>query len=448
MTSLWNPENIRDASEATGIGAIKRDVLETLARDVDYQLSLVIDEALRFMRHAKRTTLSAKDISCALRVLDIEPLFGYDSTRPLRFGEASIGPGQPLFYVEDEEVDFEKLINAPLPKVPREMSYTAHWLAVEGVQPSIPQNPTSTDPRHQDLLPKGPGANTNLAALAGLDNVTGKPQVKHILSSEIRLFFERITTAVLDEGNEEYRNAAFNSLRTDPGLHQLIPYFIQYTHEKVTHNLKSLFILRQMLTMLSALLDNKSIYLDPYVGKMIAPILTCLEARKLGSSSDSIQEIVELRDIAASLLNHIAKSYGKTSSTLKVKLARSLLKTFLDPGTTFGSQYGALIGLVGLTGAEGVRTLVIPNIATFDPLLKEGLADPSKAEDAQILMTAFLHAIQVIAKRPVGMVNGEASSDTAKQAVVAKLGEIMGRLVVENGDPKMVKAVLDADKVF
>ena len=43
---------------------------------------------------------------------------------PLRFGEASLGPGQPLYYVEDEEVDFEKLINAPLPKVPREITFT------------------------------------------------------------------------------------------------------------------------------------------------------------------------------------------------------------------------------------------------------------------------------------------------------------------------------------
>ena len=121
---VWNPDNVRDVAESVGISSLNEEAVRALSQEVEYRVGQVIVEAMRFMHQGKRTVLGTQDISQALRVLDVEPLYGYESTRPLRFGEASLGPGQPLFYVEDEEIDFEKLINAPLPKVPRDMSFT------------------------------------------------------------------------------------------------------------------------------------------------------------------------------------------------------------------------------------------------------------------------------------------------------------------------------------
>lgn len=34
-----------------------------------------------------------------------------------------------------------QIINAPLPKAPLDKTVMAHWLAIEGVQPTIPENP-------------------------------------------------------------------------------------------------------------------------------------------------------------------------------------------------------------------------------------------------------------------------------------------------------------------
>ena len=129
--SVWNPDNIRDIAESVGIANLHNEVTDNLARDVEYRIAQILEEALKFMRHSKRTTMTTQDVAHALRVLDVEPLYGYESTRALRFGEASLGPGQPLFYVEDEEVDFEKLINAPLPKVPREVSFSGSFYPLD-----------------------------------------------------------------------------------------------------------------------------------------------------------------------------------------------------------------------------------------------------------------------------------------------------------------------------
>lgn len=127
---LWNPENVKDVAESVGIGNLNEEALKVLQQDVEYRLGQVIIESLRSMRQAARTTLTIQDIAQALRVLEVEPLYGYDSTRPLKYGEASMGPGQPLFYIEDDEADFEKLINAPLPKVPRDATFTGWCFAL------------------------------------------------------------------------------------------------------------------------------------------------------------------------------------------------------------------------------------------------------------------------------------------------------------------------------
>jgi transcription initiation factor TFIID subunit 6 len=444
--SLWNPENIRDVGESVGLGHLSKEVVENLARDVDYRIAQVLEQSIKFMRHAKRTTLHTDDVAQALKALDIEPLFGYDSQRPLRFGEASIGPGQPLYYVEDEEVDFEKLINAPLPKIPREVSFTAHWLAIEGVQPSIPQNPTSADSRHQELLPKGPNANPNLAAASGLDSASVKPLVKHVLSSELQLYFERITTTIFEDQSEEARTAAFNSIRTDPGIHQLVPYFIQFIADKVTHHSKDRLTLKQVLRLSDALLQNKSLYIEPYVGAFVPSILTCLIGKQVGSPSDSTQSIFEVRELAAAIIMEISRSHAKTSTTLKPRLARTLLKAFLDPNRTFGAQYGAILGIRDLTGSEGVRVLIIPNLKTYDTLLKEGLADSTKREEAEMVVVALYKAIAMCSQDMSGksLTNGvDSVSEEEKQLVVERIGEVLGSRVTERRD--LTRVIMETD---
>lgn len=83
-------------------------------------------------------------------------MYGYASRDPLRF--ARVAGQKDLFYVEDTEIDLNEFIqstfitnsstqNPPLyklPKVPKQTSFSIHWLAVEGIQPRIPQNPNFT----------------------------------------------------------------------------------------------------------------------------------------------------------------------------------------------------------------------------------------------------------------------------------------------------------------
>jgi transcription initiation factor TFIID subunit 6 len=112
-----------------------------------------------------------------------------------------------------------------------------HWLAIEGVQPAILQNPTPADLKSSDYqttnTTSASGPTSTLAATSGSEGVETKQQVKHVLSKELQLYFEKIANALMNEETESVRETAIASLRNDPGLHQLVPYLVAFIAEKV-----------------------------------------------------------------------------------------------------------------------------------------------------------------------------------------------------------------------
>lgn len=443
---IWNQDNIRDVAESVGIANLSEEAIRSLTQDTEYRIGQVVVEAMRFMQAGKRTVLGTQDISQALKVLDVEPLYGYESTRPLRFGEASLGPGQPLYYLEDEEVDFEKLINAPLPKVPRDISFTAHWLAVEGVQPSIPQNPSTTEARSQELVAKGSNANPALAAISGNDSTGFKPQVKHVLSRELILYFDKIKSAILDPSQDDdvlrLRAAALESMETDESLQQLVPYFAQFIAEKVTHSMGNIHVLRTMMELTNALTRNPTLFVDPYTTTLTSSVITCLIGRRPSTASpDEVAKYYALRDFSASLIGHIASKYQKSSSQLKPRLGRTFLKFFLDPKKPLDQHYGALKGMIAIAGADAVRQLVIPNLRAYNRVLAKGMVESSK--DAEIMVGALVKAVQGIVDPVSGLGMSGMGDDQLRERVEEFVGSIVAHRVERVGDVRVLRAIME-----
>lgn len=268
-----------------------------------------------------------------------------------------------------------------------------------------------------------------------------------MLSKELQLYFSSVCGAILDEYNEEYRVAALASIRTDPGLHQLVPYFVNFVAEKVTHSLKDLFVLTQTMQLISALLENKHLYVDPYVASIVPPVLTCLVGRHLGSAPDPLSHH-PLRSIAAALLGSLCKKYAKSSHTLKPRLARTCLKHFLDPTKPLGANYGGIIGLEAIGGTEVIRALILPNVKEYESLIREPLEDVGspKQVEAEAVLTALVGALQVLEEDTVdemkGLTNG--NDEGQRQRLEEKVGPLVAGRVFAMGRPKFVKALLEA----
>lgn len=171
-----------------------------LAPDAEYRIRQIIQDAIKFMKHSKRTRLIPDDVNSALNLRNADPIFGFGpqsrkytysrlssnmppsasnaqqprTRRPTQTDSSSIdvddqdtavphalnptksSPPEPpsfssvhgipnLFFAVDKERNLADAIRQPLPPVPLEATVMAHWLAVDATQPSIPQNPASMD---------------------------------------------------------------------------------------------------------------------------------------------------------------------------------------------------------------------------------------------------------------------------------------------------------------
>ncbi|XP_049412609.1 transcription initiation factor TFIID subunit 6-like [Solanum stenotomum] len=351
-------EAIEVISQSIGISNLSPDVLPALAADVEYRIREIMQEAIKCMRHSKRTTLSTDDVDSALTLRNVEPIYGFASGDPLRFRRAA--GHKDLFYIEEKDIEFKDVIEAPLPKAPLDTALFAHWLAIEGVQPAIPENPPLEalvlPPDNQKAEYKEDGVPVDL-----------KVPVKHVLSRELQLYYDKITELIMNKSNSPLFKEALASLATDPGLHPLVPYFTYFVADEVARNLNNFDLLFALMRLVWSLLQNSHLHIEPYLHQSMPSVMTCLVAKRLGNKF--ADNHWELRDFTAKLIALICRRYGHVYHSLQPRVTKTLLHAYLDPAKALPQHYGAIQGLAAL-GPGVVRLLVLPNLEAYLRLLE------------------------------------------------------------------------------
>lgn len=363
-SSIVAKEAIEVIAQSIGITNLSPDVSLTLAPDVEYRLREIIQEAIKCMRHSRRTALTAHDVDTALILRNVEPIYGFGSGGdkvPLRFKRAAAAGHKDLYYIDDKDVNFKHVIEAPLPKPPLDTSLSSHWLAIEGVQPAIPENVpiealgVISDGKKSDYKDDGLSIDVKLP-------------VKDILSRELQLYFEKVTELTKRRSESAIFKQALVSLATDSGLHPLVPYFIQFIADEVSRNLNNFSLLFAVMRIARSLLQNPYIHIEPYLHQLMPSIITCLVAKRLGNRfSDNHWE---LRNFTANLVASICKRFGHAYHNLQPRIMRTLVHAFLDPTKSLPQHYGSIQGLAAL-GPSVVRLLILPNLEPYLLLLEQ-----------------------------------------------------------------------------
>ena len=155
-----------------------------------------------------------------------------------------------------------------------------------------------------------------------------------------------------------------------------------------------------------------------------------------------------LRRLAAAVISFITKRYGSSSQMLKPRLARTCLKTFLDPSKAINTHYGGIIGIQAIGGAELVRALILPNLKEYDAYLVEAVEETegsANQKGGEMVVEALLEALMLLENDTLGnagnMANGHAAE--MRKEVAEKIGGLLAARVMDLGRPRLVKAILD-----
>ncbi|KAG0708424.1 hypothetical protein DFH29DRAFT_979401 [Suillus ampliporus] len=264
------------------------------------------------------SSLASRYIDQALRVLNIEPLYGHNPHNPPAFRRA---------------LPFPNAANRRKLTLPKRCQLDRSLLAVEGVQPLIPENPPAIPKDVDQEITKKP-------FYCKKQQQQQQQLVKQVLSRELQLYYTRLTASLLPPtADSAKRTAALASLRNDAGLQALLPYLIRWL-ERGAQTEADGRSLEVLLDVVSAILENNTLFIEPYLHQLLPAILSTLLHSTLPPS-----HATHLRTSAAQTLSRLLTQHSTTYPHSRCSHSSDKSQ---------GTREGAIRGLVGI-GKEAVR---------------------------------------------------------------------------------------------
>ena len=133
-------ESVAVINESLSPHSLPDGALSAVSSHVSSHLRLLLSTASKFARHAHHLSLQAEDVQAALRTLGQPAVYGYRAASLAGLPTVWKAAGDDVYFLQDDVVDFTAVLAQPLPPPPVDVQLSVHWLAIEGVQPTLPHN--------------------------------------------------------------------------------------------------------------------------------------------------------------------------------------------------------------------------------------------------------------------------------------------------------------------
>lgn len=248
---------------------VQASARSTLVSLVEEHVSSLVREAICVQRHSKRARIHIQGeneqsglIRRRLHADDINMALQWRGSEKI-YATGTVGKESS----ENKKVNLEEYLKSELDlRPPHEVGLTIHWIAVDGTQPDIPQNPAGQSKELKETMQHSTAPESEVTSGAGVHVTQLLPR---LLSEELRLYFTRVTTAVERGGatptTRQQQDAALAGIARDPGLQEMVPFLILYISKSLSHHLGNPEHCRTLVRMARSLLVNPHLHLELHV---------------------------------------------------------------------------------------------------------------------------------------------------------------------------------------
>ncbi|XP_015758835.1 PREDICTED: TAF6-like RNA polymerase II p300/CBP-associated factor-associated factor 65 kDa subunit 6L [Acropora digitifera] len=323
--AIISPKSVKLFAEIVGAPGLTDDLASSLAEDATYRLRETLQSAAQYMKHGKRRRLTCEDFNKALERSSTELIYGYGSLEDTLF-RSTISKEGEIFFVEDKEIGLRELaMNVAIP----------------------------TDPGKRTV--KG--------------NLCYAPVIRNPHSGLSGAFIPKFDA-------NDILQVALRDLQTNPKLSSLLSHFVNFIASAVKSYGHDLTQLSKLLSLVRSLIENQSLFLEPYVIQLVTSVMYCL-LESLAVSLNPQNDHWRLRDDAAHILARISRKCSNPVNYLRQQLLMTLQEVLLDDGRPFCSHYGAVVGLTEL-GSEALEQYMLPHLRPYWNQLQQVLDDSSQ----------------------------------------------------------------------
>jgi transcription initiation factor TFIID subunit 6 len=210
-----------------------------------------------------------------------------------------------------------------------------------------------------------------------------------VVNGDLQLYFVRIINLLRDDVVFS-KDKAIGYVAKDLGLHQLLPYFLQFIFGQITLHFQEHGLIDTLIGLALALVTNESMGSELYVHSFLKIAFAVLVG--VGMQTPLCDDDKMLREHAAELLGVIVKKYRREYPTIHQAVFSSLVRFLFEAETSLAAHYGALLGIREL--GEWAVLALMPHLKVYYRAIAEEIEVEDGKQFSEVAAIAgLLHRI-------------------------------------------------------